>query len=218
MGPTLSAPGAVDDAPGAGDGPGPSTKEAILAAATRLFAEQGYDETSLSAIADEVGIRRPSLLHHFPSKAALYQAVFAQAVGEFGMRVEEAVDVPHEGWQLVDHVLEASVDFFVANPHFVRLIGREAIEGGAQHGVDLGLALRPVWQRACAFFEREMEAGRFRRQDPAQMLLTGFGGLFSYFRDAAFYRALLEEDPLSESAVRRRLEHMRDVFRAALAP
>jgi AcrR family transcriptional regulator len=194
------------------------TREAILAAATRLFAELGYDETSLNAIADEVGIRRPSLLHHFPSKTALYQEVFTRAVAEFGERVEEAVDVPHEGWRLVDHVLEASFAFFVANPDFVRLIGRETIEGESPHGIDLGLALRPVFQRACAFFEREMDAGRFRRQDPAQMLLTGFGGIYTYFRDVAFYRALLEEEPLSTKAVMRRLDHMRDFFRAALTP
>ncbi|MBW8824765.1 MAG: TetR/AcrR family transcriptional regulator [Acidobacteria bacterium] len=195
-----------------------STRETILSAATVLFAEQGYEGTSLNDIADAVGIRRPSLLHHFVSKTALYQEVFARAVADFALRVDEAVDGPHEGWRMVDHVLEASFEFFVANPEFVRLIGREAIEGGASHGIDLGLSMRPIFLRACQFMDAEMEAGRFRRQDPAQLLLTGFAAIFGYFRDAAFLGALLDEDPLGDKAVGHRLDHVRDFFRAALTP
>jgi TetR/AcrR family transcriptional regulator len=194
----------------------PSTREQILSAASKQFAEHGYDGTSLNDIADAVGIRRPSLLHHFPSKEALYKEVFARAVLDFGERVDEAIQGNREGWTMLEHVLSASFDFFVQNPEFVRLVRREQLENS--HGVDLGVAIRPYFQQACAFMEKEMAAGRFRRQDPEHLILSGYGLLLSYFSDAPFLVELLGEDPLAERVLARRLDHVLAFFRAALEP
>jgi AcrR family transcriptional regulator len=58
-----------------------STRERILREASALFAQRGYAGTSTRDIAAAVGIRQPSLFHHFPSKAAIADALLEYGIG-----------------------------------------------------------------------------------------------------------------------------------------
>ena len=115
-------------------------------------------------------------------------------------------------------VIEAGFGFFADNPDYVRLMRREALDGGAHLGIDLAAVLRPMFDRAVEFFQREMDRGVFRRHDPAQLLLSGYGALLSYFSDAVFLNGLLDVDALSPEALERPRVHITEFFVAALTP
>jgi AcrR family transcriptional regulator len=69
---------------------GQATRDTLVAVATRLFAERGFDGTSIEAILDEAGVSRGSLYHHFASKEALFEAAFMAVEARIGEETARA--------------------------------------------------------------------------------------------------------------------------------
>jgi AcrR family transcriptional regulator len=76
---------------------GEATRSQLIAVATRLFAAQGYDDTSIEAVLRAAGASRGSLYHHFASKEALFEAVLEDVearVGEQTVAATAGADGP----------------------------------------------------------------------------------------------------------------------------
>ena len=60
-----------------------NTKQEILEASLDLFSVQGFEATSISQIADAVGIRKASLYSHFESKQAILDAIVKEVLEQY---------------------------------------------------------------------------------------------------------------------------------------
>ncbi|MEV0348091.1 TetR/AcrR family transcriptional regulator [Nonomuraea sp. NPDC050680] len=70
---------------------GAATRDQLLAIATRLFAEHGYEGTSIEAVLQESGLSRGALYHHYAGKDALFEAVLEATEAGIGVKIVEAV-------------------------------------------------------------------------------------------------------------------------------
>lgn len=193
-----------------------ATRDLILDEALRCFAERGYEGTSLNDIAAGVGIRRPSLLHHFPSKEVLYGDVFERLLSEWIERLDGAIANTASGWEKAEIVLRSGFDLFAETPDYVRIMRREALDGGVHLGIDLAAVIRPFFDGAVEYLERQMDLGYFRRLDARHLLITGYGALLTYFSDAPFINGLLDDEALTRQNLLAHREHVVAFFKAAL--
>lgn len=200
-----------------GERPERTTRDLIIEEAIVCFAERGYDGTSLNDIAAGVGIRRPSLLHHFPSKETLYGSVFEQILSDWLERVDQAVAMDGTGWEKVELVLRAGFALFEDNPDYVRMMRREALDGGVRLGIDLASVLKPLFAAAAGYLDKMMEDGALKRHDSRHLLITGYGAILTYFSDAPFITDLLGNTGLTEANISEHREAVIHLFRSALA-
>jgi TetR/AcrR family transcriptional regulator len=149
------------------------SRTAILDAAERLFAEQGYDATSLTQVGAAAGVSRGTPGYFFRSKAELYQAVLDRAFAEVSDAVRTGRARALASNETADTILAGAVsdyfDFLAARPNFVRLIEREALNGSR---VPDAVSHISAGQEALAAISAELGLDDAESGEAAQLLLS----------------------------------------------
>jgi AcrR family transcriptional regulator len=106
---------------------GEQTGERILDAAEALFAQRGYEGTSLREIARQAGIKQPGLYNYFENKQALYAAVLDRALAPMAdaMHIELSRTKPKEIQTTLAAVM---TDILLEHPKMAALFQR-ALQG-----------------------------------------------------------------------------------------
>lgn len=115
----------------------------ILTVATRRFARRGFDGTSLQAISDEVGVRKPSLLYHFPSKTDLRDRVLEHVLGHWQEVLPGLLATKLDGETRFEALLRALLEFFEEDPDRARLVIRELLDRPREMRAQLAVHVRP---------------------------------------------------------------------------
>lgn len=149
------------------------SRAAILDAAEQLFADQGYDATSLNQVGTVAGVSRGTPGYFFGSKADLYQAVLDRAFAEVREAVRQGRARALASNESSETILAGAVsdyfDFLAARPHFVRLIEREALSGTR---LPHGLSHLSAGQEALAAISAELGLDDAPSGEAAQLLLS----------------------------------------------
>jgi TetR/AcrR family transcriptional regulator len=117
------------------------SREAILTAAERLFAEHGYDRTSLNDIAADAGLSRGTPSYFFGSKEHLYGEVITRTFAAREAATRAAFE-PVRAWAAdgggpdalraaLTTAAEGYMGFLTKRPSFVKLVMREELSGRA---------------------------------------------------------------------------------------
>ena len=102
------------------------TAERILDAAESEFARKGYDATSLSDIAEAVGIRTPSLYSHYASKQQIYEAVVDRLIEPYFELIGAGDPRPFDLGRS-EAQIRLLLDHHAKHPNLARLIQHAAL-------------------------------------------------------------------------------------------
>jgi AcrR family transcriptional regulator len=139
-----------------------------LEVAQKWFGKFGLNKTSMSEIADDLGISKASLYYYFPDKESLYRAVVQKEQGEFIQRISEKLVSISEPENLLMEYVRARFSYFRS----LLNLGRLKFEEYA--------SIKPVFRESILLFketeqeiirkilEKGMQEGVFSAGDPAK--------------------------------------------------
>ena len=197
-------------------------RERILDAAIELFALHGLHGMSLQMLANEVGLHKSSLFHHFSDKDALAAACLERMLNRLLPVVAplNADDGTHI--DVMVHAFEAIADHFSRHPTAALFLMR-CLVGGKDRIQDESDAEVPqvfeFFAAVSGWLDRARRAGAIR---PIRVRhgLVNLMGLVLFYPSIAggFGKGLLGFDPTSTRAAKARREELGALVRGALAP
>src|SRR5438067_11666850 len=125
------------------------TRDRIVDAALASFGTRGYEATSLDSLAAELGVRKQTILYHFPNRDALLAGVIDASAAELTTELERTLLRAGQGWARVEAVVRKVFRLAARRPALLGFL-REVSRLGPPASVQLVDRLEPLLKRARA--------------------------------------------------------------------
>ncbi|MFI6349310.1 TetR/AcrR family transcriptional regulator [Streptomyces sp. NPDC050560] len=182
----------------------------LLAAATRLFAERGYDRTSVQEIVEAAGVTKGALYHYFGSKEDLLQEIYARLLRLQQERLDSFADADAPvGERLRDAAADVVVTT-IENLDDAAIFFRSLQHLGPEQYKQVRSERRRYHERFRALVEEGQRSGVFSTETPADLVVDYHFGSVHHL--ALWYRA---EGPLTPREV---ADHLAGLLMRALRP
>ena len=100
---------------------GADLRDQVLDAASRLFAEGGYESVSMRRIAEIVGCSQMAMYRHFPDKDGLMQQLCIDLYEQFTLKLHRKFDQIEDPRERIREAVRQFITLSVKNPHHYRL-------------------------------------------------------------------------------------------------
>lgn len=129
----------------------PGGKSALLNVARSVFLKYGFRQSSLVLVAEEAGLTRQGVYHHFKSKEELFLAVINDALNRLSERGIAAADLAERNGAMLEEILFTQLDARFSGivrqyekfPH-----AQEVIDENSILGRELGQKYRRILQQS----------------------------------------------------------------------
>ena len=193
-----------------------STAERVLDAAEDLFAEKGYEATSLGEVADRVGIRSPSIYNHYKNKEALYFAVLDRLLLKFNQPLHQLMEQSISRENILSWQKELT-KLHIDNPNLARLLQHAALSDSAHTQEFIQRLFKPLFADVVAGSSNQTMIFK-NNLSILPWAIMGFNNLvMSYVTMAPFYQELLGVDLFSEDSANKQVEFVSSLIRATWA-
>lgn len=152
----------------------------MIDAARRLFIEKGFQDTTMSDIAELAGVNRSTLHYYFANKDVMFRAVFSSIVETLMPRLREIMASRKPLIERLSLVIDEYFERFLENPSIPGFIISE-IQRDVDHLIATAREMHydKIFSLVRDVLNSEMEAGRLKKI-PMYMVFTAFYGSIAF--------------------------------------
>jgi len=154
-------------------------RERTIAAAVELFYERGYENTTLDAVAERLGVTKPFIYAYFSSKAELLAEICGRGISSSLAAVDNALAMDAGPTATLQILSESFVASVLDNQKHIAVLTREEKNLDPADYARINEKRRQFDHRLTALLRQGVEAGEFDVADP-HLASLAIGGLVSW--------------------------------------
>lgn len=170
----------------------------IAAEAVRVFAEFGYEGTSIATVAENVGLSKQNLMYYYPTKQALYQRVLDNVLDDWLERMDNLADDSQHPHDVLRTYIQAKLKFSREQPWASRVYAMEVISGAPLYGEQIQNRVVPLVRKDIEVFEQWIAAGKIAPVNATHLLFAIWAMTQSYADFAAQMALVLNRKQLNK--------------------
>ena len=170
----------------------------IATEAVRVFAECGYEGTSIATIAESLGMSKQNLMYYFPTKQALYERVLDDVLDEWLARMASLADPEQDPREVLRAYIQAKLKFSREHPYASRVYAMEVIGGAQLYGAQIRERVVPLVRKDIECFERWIAEGRMAPVNATHLLFAIWAMTQSYADFEAQMALVLDRKALTK--------------------
>jgi TetR/AcrR family transcriptional regulator len=195
-----------------------TSRDAILDAALRCFAANGYAATTIKDLASEAQVNSALLYYYFVDKQTLYRETLRHVAQRLSDSAGRRLDPELAPDEAIRRFVQQQAEFLIANPHVPRLMLREMLEHTGRHAETAIVSLiGGVFTTLCDVIRRGQDRGLFRADVDPKYAAISTVSLVAYFVIARPVVGLALGDGLTGPTEERTREYGRHAAEFALA-
>jgi AcrR family transcriptional regulator len=197
---------------------------AIINTAEKLFAETGFEGTSVRDIAKEAGVNIAMISYYFGSKEKLMEAVFEQRTQKIRLKVENLLqNAEMSNLEKVNILIDDYVEKFITQQEFHRIMMREQL---IEKNTPIAGFIHELKKRNLYSIKKLIQdgqkSGEFKKNiDVVLMMTTMVGTVCQMITSQRFYREMNNLEDMTEPDFRKHIRkklstHLKHLFKISL--
>ncbi|QEC41219.1 TetR/AcrR family transcriptional regulator [Pseudobacter ginsenosidimutans] len=198
-------------------------REQLINAAEELFAEKGFDGTSVRDIAQKADVNLAMISYYFGSKEKLLLVLIEQRFASSSELLEDMVkNTKLSSWEKIEKVIEYYVDKILNGRKFHTIINQEYNTDRSHEIIDLITSIKMKnFTLIRQLIDEGIKKKEFRKIDPEMTMASMMGTINSVINSKNIYCALFKIDRENEAEYLAKMkprlkDHLRLMIRAHL--
>lgn len=188
------------------------TRDLILKSAEKLFAQKGFELTTVREIAENSGANIAMIYYYFKTKEGLHKEILEESFRNLSLSLKEGLDRNKESEEKIYDIIRIYITFLHTHKNLHRIILRETVSRSGHIEMIVKRYISKNFNIVHNVIREGVQQGFFRKQDTALSTFSLIGMILYYFTYEPIFTRLISPEKRKKPITEYLPDHIFDLF------